>query len=134
MRAQRGRRGLISYGEAMPEKLTKSQKKSQQVKDDYGIHRLNLGNDPTSNDSTRNDATSNDRSSNTTQRKEQPNVKRLNIERLNLDWDSKSKRLYIESERQMDHPEKIANFYFDFIRDGEGGVGAYLASPRPRHL
>jgi hypothetical protein len=29
VRAQRGRRGLISYGEAMPEKLTKSQKKSQ---------------------------------------------------------------------------------------------------------
>ena len=26
MRAQRGRRGLISYGEVMPEKLTKSQK------------------------------------------------------------------------------------------------------------
>ena len=29
MKAQRGRRGLISYGEAMPEKLTKSQKKAQ---------------------------------------------------------------------------------------------------------
>merc|ERR1719348_496129 len=29
MKAQRGRRGLISYGEAMPNKLTKSQKKAQ---------------------------------------------------------------------------------------------------------
>ena len=29
MKAQRGRRGLISYGETMPEKLSKSQKKAQ---------------------------------------------------------------------------------------------------------
>merc|ERR1719228_710757 len=29
MKAQRGRRGLISYGEVMPDKLTKSQKKAQ---------------------------------------------------------------------------------------------------------
>jgi len=29
MKAQRGRRGLISYGEIMPDKLTKSQKKAQ---------------------------------------------------------------------------------------------------------
>lgn len=29
MKAQRGRRGLISYGETMPDKLTKSQKKAQ---------------------------------------------------------------------------------------------------------
>ena len=29
MKAQRGRRGLISYGEVMPNKLTKGQKKAQ---------------------------------------------------------------------------------------------------------
>lgn len=29
MKAQRGRRGLISYGETMPDKLTKGQKKAQ---------------------------------------------------------------------------------------------------------
>ena len=29
MKAQRGRRGLISYGETMPDKLSKSQKKAQ---------------------------------------------------------------------------------------------------------
>ena len=44
VRAQRGRRGLISYGEAMPEKLTKSQKKSQpKVSNRLGKNFLLLG-------------------------------------------------------------------------------------------
>ena len=34
MKAQRGRRGLISYGEVMPSKLTKGQKKLAKKKND----------------------------------------------------------------------------------------------------